>query len=295
MKRFILKILAFALIPIGFYIYFIFAIPVPDDLYFIEYNKKMELLERVPSPRIIFVGGSSLAFGLDSKRIQDSLKLPVINSALHAGIGLKFILDDAASYFRKGDIVFITPEYTHFDGGAYGESLTLPILLKATKWKKLNLLNKKQWYIFLKGIPDLRKYAKMPKEGYKASNFNEFGDEVFHWTIPDLPIPPSSYACNPLDEDFFMYFIEKVNEIEKMGCTVIISPCACRESLYNAYKNIDKIEKRLAELKRPFNTPARKHALDDSCAFDTDFHLNKKGVDIFTGMIIEELKEELGK
>ena len=37
-----------------------------QDGYLQAYNKKCQLLEDTPSPRIIFVGGSNLAFGFDS-------------------------------------------------------------------------------------------------------------------------------------------------------------------------------------------------------------------------------------
>lgn len=63
-----------------------------QDGYLQAYNKKCQLLEDTPSPRIIFVGGSNLAFGLDSQRIKDSLNINVINYGLHAGIGLKYMM-----------------------------------------------------------------------------------------------------------------------------------------------------------------------------------------------------------
>lgn len=297
MKKFILKLTAFAIIPLGIYLYFAFFVPVPGNLYFEAYSQKDKLLKETPSPRIVFVGGSSLAFALDSKRISDSIGLPVINTALHAGMGMKFIIDDIETKLRKGDIVVLAPEFHHFDGAAYGESMTLPIVLKSAGWKNLHLLDLKQWGILLKGIPELRKYKKVKftETTYKASNFNEYGDEVAHLSLPDVEIPAPAPATNPLDNEFCEYFAGKLNRI-KEKCTVIITPCAHRESLYNAYKpNIDKIEKKLAELGHPFNVPPRKHALHDSCAYDTDYHMNKYGVEIYTGMIIEELKETLNK
>ena len=89
MKKFINNILLIA----GILITLILAItmlPMEQDGYLQAYNKKCQLLEDTPSPRIIFVGGSNLAFGLDSQRIKDSLNINVINYGLHAGIGLKY-------------------------------------------------------------------------------------------------------------------------------------------------------------------------------------------------------------
>ena len=78
MKKFINNILLIA----GILITLILAItmlPMEQDGYLQAYNKKCQLLEDTPSPRIIFVGGSNLAFGLDSQRIKDSLNINVIN------------------------------------------------------------------------------------------------------------------------------------------------------------------------------------------------------------------------
>lgn len=108
MKKFINNILLIA----GILITLILAItmlPMEQDGYLQAYNKKCQLLEDTPSPRIIFVGGSNLAFGLDSQRIKDSLNINVINYGLHAGIGLKYMIDDISTYARKGDIIVFAP------------------------------------------------------------------------------------------------------------------------------------------------------------------------------------------
>ena len=152
MKKFINNILLIA----GILITLILAItmlPMEQDGYLQAYNKKCQLLEDTPSPRIIFVGGSNLAFGLDSQRIKDSLNINVINYGLHAGIGLKYMIDDISTYATKGDIIVFAPEYEHFYTIAYGESVTVTPLLAVTHCEKINLLDIRQWTILIAGIP----------------------------------------------------------------------------------------------------------------------------------------------
>lgn len=297
MKRFLLRLLAFTLIPIGIYAYFIFLLPVHEEVYIQAYKQKCQLLKDTPTPRIILTGGSNLAFGVDSKRIADSLGIPVINVALHAGIGLKFIIDDLSNRIQNGDIIVVAPEYNHFDGNAYGEGLTLPVLLKAANWENLQLLNLKQWRVVLTGIPELRHYAKAPKIGHKSTYFNDLGDEVHHLNEPNAEIPATTYPQPPIDEEFCHYFVEKLRMLEaEKECTVILTPPACRETFYNGYKgNIEKISNQLSTLGRPFNVTPYEHVTPDSCAFDTDYHLNKQGVDIFTSKLIAELKAHINK
>ncbi len=77
--------------------------------------EKHKLLSTTPSPRLILVGGSNVAFGFDSEYLSRVLKLPVINMALHGGLGLRFALNEVAPYIRKNDLIVVAPEYPQFD------------------------------------------------------------------------------------------------------------------------------------------------------------------------------------
>src|SRR6266436_7071833 len=59
---------------------------------------KHHLLVQQPSPRIVFVGGSNLAFGLDSSEIERSLSYHPINMGLHIGLGLAFMLAEVKPF-----------------------------------------------------------------------------------------------------------------------------------------------------------------------------------------------------
>ena len=52
---------------------------------------KLELLAGVKSPRMIFSGGSSVAFGVDTKKINQKVHYNCINMGLHILRGLIFI------------------------------------------------------------------------------------------------------------------------------------------------------------------------------------------------------------
>jgi len=93
-----------------------------SDDYLYAMIKKHRAAEESASPKIVFIGGSNLPFGLNSERISDETKMPVVDMGLHAGLGLKFMLEEAKPYIRKGDIVILVPEYQQFFGeNYYGE------------------------------------------------------------------------------------------------------------------------------------------------------------------------------
>ncbi len=76
--------------------------------YFQAIEKKSKQLNVITSPKVVLVGGSNLAFGVDSKMISDSLNMPVINMAVGAAFGIEFDLNQIEKHVRNGDIVIIS-------------------------------------------------------------------------------------------------------------------------------------------------------------------------------------------
>ncbi len=72
---------------------------------------KHSAVKKASTPKLIFCGGSNLAFGIDSHKIQDSIGLPVINLGLHASLGLAFILNEIKDLAKKNDIIIFSLEY----------------------------------------------------------------------------------------------------------------------------------------------------------------------------------------
>lgn len=68
-------------------------------------------LRAAPRPRLIFVGGSSVGFSVDSREF-DELGLAPVNMGLNDGLGLRFMLAEVAGELGAGDVVVVMPE-TH--------------------------------------------------------------------------------------------------------------------------------------------------------------------------------------
>ena len=75
---------------------------------------KHNRLAQQPSPRIVFVGGSNLAFGLDSAAIERSLGYNTVNMGLDLSLGLDFMLREIEPLLERGDVVVVSPEYEQF-------------------------------------------------------------------------------------------------------------------------------------------------------------------------------------
>ena len=283
---------------------FIISIPKNPDGYLLEYKEKCKLLRSVPSPRIILVGGSNLAFGINSKRMADSLGITVINNGLHAGLGLKFILDDVVKYVRKGDIVVIAPEYSHFYGdNAYGEALIFSEILDIDL-SYLNDLNLHQWKIITKGIHLLAfkrldylksKYRKndISLFEYKMSGFNTYGDEVSHRHFPSKSITSAKAFNKKINEDYLLHFAQTIHQIQQFSKVILIPPAIERITFINQAKDIDLLQKKMEQYELKFVVEPIVFTYSADCIFDTYYHLNKKGVDINTAKMIQILKDRI--
>lgn len=79
--------------------------------------EKHRRLNAVPPPRVILVGGSNVALGFESDRIERELGRPVVNLGLAAGLGVEFMLAEIEPALRAGDLVVLSLEYDHFARG----------------------------------------------------------------------------------------------------------------------------------------------------------------------------------
>lgn len=303
MKKFVFKIAGISgIIVIAFFLMLI-CLPMDKDDYMREYNKKIELIRNAPSPRLILIGASTLAFGIDSKQISDSLGINVINMGLHAGIGARYYLDDYLQYIRKGDMVIISPSYySDFIEGANGFPETMPDLMIATNWRNVKRLNVNQILQLIKGTPfyclrntmNLFKYPMKefdPKQEnhefrFIASGFNEYGDEVSHWFIPsknskqqngsDLSALSKSIK---VDESFLAYLKTALENYKKKGADVLLMPEISSHKSYVEYNPI-QIDRMVKKHGMKFFTHPVNLEFHDSCSFDEwgAAHLSREGV-----------------
>ena len=95
------------------FLFITFAIPprCAHDGYFAALKDKHRILKNTTSPKIVFIGGSNLAFGLDSSLIEKKLHMPVVNMGICAPFGLRYILEEVKDNVNPGDIIVIVPEY----------------------------------------------------------------------------------------------------------------------------------------------------------------------------------------
>ena len=304
MKKFLHRLSFLLLLFVGLHLLPVLVIPADRNQYLNAFNQKLQLLIDTPSPRIVFIGGSNTAFGINSRMVEDSLGLPVVNYGLHGGIGLHYPLTEALPYLRAGDIVVLQAEYAnYFEETCNAE--TMPKLMVATRWRGATRLSAAEWKAVITGMPMLvlshlkrlllypfRKSLDTPVPqdhfAYTACGFNAYGDEVSHLRFPRTYMASFYKEKRPLREKFTGWLRNVLHDIEQRGIKLVMLPPACVDSYFKGhYRNA--IAHALQAIGYPYVTSPQSMTLPDSLAFDSGYHLNSQGVEINTKRIIEIL------
>ena len=96
--------------------------PVYSNVFVAALGDKYDRLCSVEEPKLALIGGSSVAFGLDSRLLASHLGREVVNFGLYATLGSKIMLDLSEDGLNEGDIAVFAPELDsqtlslYFDG-----------------------------------------------------------------------------------------------------------------------------------------------------------------------------------
>ncbi len=298
MRRFLKLLLGFT-IPILFL--FILGLVLPatprasKSLLF-AYKKKDSLLENTKEPRIIFIGGSNLSFGLNSYAVKDALGVTPVNTAVHGNIGVRYFLENSIGHIKSGDIIIMSFEYEYFyKTYDYTSEELLRMVFDVNKdnWRLLSL---KQKIGLLKYVPKYSLSKFKPKEYfsvkenqvYSVNSFNDYGDAVAHWDLGKQNYEPYTITGNYNEE-----VVAKIKEFETKakikGAKVYITyPCIDEIAYKRSEVKINEVEKALRTHNFNIIGTPREFCLPMNMMFNTSYHLNKAGVDYRTNTLIKE-------
>jgi len=248
--------------------------------------QKHARLDSITSPRIIFAAGSNTAFGIDSKRIEETYSTPVVNLSLHAGLGTTFILEELKSVIDSGDIVLLSLEYFLGEGSTELKKLTSDFYPEASGYYHLSKSNR--LFMELESIrTNIRKKLRnllnprtpLRKTVYSKDSFNKYGDVISHLDKVWGKRITNSTKINYRKWDG----IEKINQFsvyanKKNTSVFYLFPTLMQSEYLKMQTDIDQLKDDLHRdldveiLNQPSN-----FVYPDSLYFDTVYHLNKQG------------------
>ena len=246
-----------------------------------------------------------MAFGLDSAMIAERTGLPVVNCGLHAGLGLQFMLNQAAKYLKAGDIVVLSPEYGI---APQGEVYTLACattvhpasLAYLSSWsERVRVACVQAQFAFkhvCRGCPT--RSGAAPDPIYRRSGFNQHGDLVSH-----LAATGRRKVCSwnsessgvIVEDDICAAVIAAMNSFavraREQGAHVYLIHPPLPQSLYKLNMSAYDAhgEKMHRELQFPVLSSPAEFVLADDTFFDTRSHLNRDGRKLRTELVIAKL------
>ena len=275
-----------------------------------ELDDKFSRLTSVEEDKIIVVGGSSVAFGLDSALLESLVGMPVVDFGLYAAIGTKAMLDLSLAGVSSGDVVVIAPELDAQTTSMYfsaehmlpavDENYLMALYLRGNSLLSLvggafSFAEKKLSYNG--DIPD-------PDGIYNVRSFNGYGD-IKNGLRPSNvmqlyydPSTPISLSSEIFDEDFLDYLNEYAAICESRGAKVLFSYCPINEAaLTDGSENVrGELEDFLKErLEFEVISNIYDYIYDKAYFYDTNFHLNDTGVTLRTRKLAQDLLIALGK
>lgn len=281
-------------------------------------DEKFDRLTNTEGKKLILVGGSSVAFGIDSALLEEYLGMPVVNFGLYADLGTKVMMDLSRAGIGEGDIVILMPETAKQTMSLYFNSDTT---LKATDGRHTmlrylrgdNILSVAgAMWNFTAGKVSLSLSGETVHGSgiYDARYFNPYGDIDGTFDLngdgePDYPrlanamakyydpTTPIRLSADTLSADFVDYVNEYKKFCEKRGAKFYFGFCPMnRMAVEDASDDtVSAYEKFLRNAfgKDTVLGSAADHIFDAGYFYDTNFHPNSAGVIAHTVTLLKEL------
>lgn len=303
MKKFLSRVLAFLVVlALGPALLFCFTSFVVGDQYSDSYmgaiHDKINRMQMLPSPKIILLGNSNLAFGINSKMIEEELGMPVVNLGLAGGMGNAFCENVVKLGLQAGDIVVECPSKFSDE-----DVISDPVLY----WSVLE----NNWYLYqLPRIKDIKtlvsaypKYAfyaikrwlgyseGTAQSAYLRSAMNEYGDIYLRpeGITYEFTQPVKAGKADAA-------FVERVNEFNEYvlskGAKLVLAGYPIGQGEWtDPVENFDAFQEKLkSELDCPVISDYKDYLIPYEYFFDTNLHLTEEGAAMRTNQLIEDLK-----
>lgn len=264
---------------------------------------KVHRLKALKEPKITLVGNSNLAFGIDSRLLEETLGRPVANMGLHGGVGNAFNEQAAKINICEGDLIILCPSSFHDD-----DRIKNPLLAWITIENHLEMWR----FIRAKDIPDMAmaypSYLRrciglwVSNTGnldtdpiYSRTKYNMYGDNIYPrlQSEPDLDL---SEVALPSISEAYVKRVNALNDyVRGKGATLLVAayPIAWGE---NAPPKEDymQFERELrSRLECDVISDYTQYCMDPKYFFNTYLHLTEEGARVRTQLLIQDIQNYL--
>ena len=284
------------------------------EAYLMSFFDKQVLLKQRASPRIIFIGGSNVAFGIDSSLVKRTLHKNVINDGTQMGFGLSFMLNSVKKYLLADDVIVIIPEYEYFfcqacvDRSVAGLLSVRPNIISSVPFDQLGqLLLSVRSRLYHKCIFILNKLARkillinessesLKKPLWRREAFNADGDIANFLDKPCIPqngfwLPIYINQPGSYDPTAIKIINEFARSVTPRGIKVFFCFPYINTSFYSACKPaLEELNvKLLSQLEVPSLGNVNTCVWPDEYFYDSRYHLLTCYKQLRTKLMLSEL------
>lgn len=276
------------------------------DTYYGALTLMYERLKKAEGRRIILIGGSAIAFGVNVSFMEAELDgYTVCPFGLYGTLGTKFMLDLAMPCLREGDVVVLSPEIAELPLSLYYSSAEI--------WKAAESDLSVVLFCgdpgamvgsFPEYVADRFRYATEGKPDtkgvYRADSFDENCQMVYpreYNNLPDMYDPNEPVTFDPafLQPEFVGYLNEYHRYCSSIGAAIYYNFCPVNRMAVSGNADIEGYyQKLLTELDFPVLGDPNNYLMDPEWFYDSNFHLNTAGSLVYTARLTEDVKSALG-
>ena len=301
-------------------------LPGTEDWIYYTYQKKDLYAKSIKkTKKIVIISGSNALFGLSAKQIENKLKIPTVNYAVHAGLGIDFSFYKATKILSSGDVVILPFEYSNYFQSRIFKLSKQPLLFYTLSYEiayfnQFSLLER-LWiltrpnidvYRFFKDLinGNLFKHRiesiiekRREKKACYSALLNINGDELCNNDVnlkkDKLPgiVPDKTWKINLIDPDLSIANFVKYCKSQNIKI-IPLYPVALKNNKSlnsNSLEFYFKIKQFWEKMGINFNDNPHKSFLEKNLILDTNYHPTDEGRKQRTQWVIELLTNELDK
>lgn len=308
--KILLALLLIAALPVGLLLTGLALPSYYQDAYYAELGEMYDRLYETEGKKIVVVGGSNVAFGLNGQLLEEILaangqKYTVCPFGLYAAVGTSAMLDLSADALGEGDVVILSVEpgsqtmSTYFGATAFWKCTeeAPQMLLKMSGAKASALVGNYVPYlrerisIYLEGNPPVAEGV------YARSSFNERCDLIYERPNNIMSVGydtgmPIDLSTVTIASDFAKQVNDYCAKAAANGATVVMSFSPMNRSAMRNYTE-DTVRDFFNLCNETFRCPIisdpNDYILPSGWFYDTNFHLNDAGTALRTYRLAEDL------
>jgi len=273
-------------------------------------DSKIERLDSIEEDKIVVIGGSSVAFGVNSPLIEKYTGMPVVNFGLYASLGTKLMLDLSRESINEGDIVVIAPEMDAQTLSLYFNADSTLRALDGSFHNVFRVSFDDSFKLLASGWEFASEKLKLEKSDtppdysgvYSRKSFNEYLDIAYprEYNIMSMYYDPNlliKLDKSIVSDDFIDYLNDYISYCKRRGAEVYFSWCPMnslavtntdRESILEFASFMEE------NIDATFISNIEDYILPPEYFYDTNFHVNDAGMLRHSVNLTMDIRLELG-